>query len=227
MNSLVKLFLFPAAGTLLIGCGATSLVSTPTANIDAIPLKVADLTEVEKKNWGHADLFTDTIPGMSVEKAYKEIIGKKKGKTVIVAVVDSGIDLEHEDLANVLWTNASERPGNGVDDDGNGYIDDVHGYNFLGEAYHEQLEFARMLRLGIGDASALSKAQNKLDKKYPEALQNKQQYEQILQFVGQADKAVKNELKKDSYTKEDVMAINPETEAMQQHVSVLKQKNDK
>lgn len=50
--------------------------------------------------------------------------------SVIVAIIDSGIDFEHSDLQGNLWTNEGEIPGNGVDDDGNGYIDDVHGYNF-------------------------------------------------------------------------------------------------
>lgn len=223
MNSSFKLCVVLLSGSVLMGCGATGLVSTPVANIDTIPLKVSDLSEEEKKSWGHADLLTDTIPGMSVDKAYDEIIGNKKGKTVIVAVVDSGIDLEHEDLDGVLWTNTDERPGNGKDDDGNGYVDDIHGYNFLGEAYNEQLEFARMLRLGVGDASTRAKAQLKLDEEYPKALQNKQQYEQILQVVSNADKAIKKELGKDSYTKEDLMALDAQTEELQQYVAVLKQ----
>jgi len=50
--------------------------------------------------------------------------------SVVVAVIDSGIDLTHEDLAANLWTNSGEIPDNGIDDDGNGYIDDVHGWDF-------------------------------------------------------------------------------------------------
>lgn len=223
MNSYLKLCVALFSGCLLAGCGATSLVSTPVANIDAVPLKVAELTETEKKRWGHADLLMDTIPGMSVDKAYKEIIGNKKGKTVIVAVVDSGIDLEHEDLDGVLWTNSDERPGNGKDDDGNGYVDDIHGYNFLGDSEYEQLEYVRMLRLGVGDASARAKAQLKLDEEYPKAVQNKQQYEQILQVVSNADKKIKASLGKDAYTKADVMAMKPKTEEMQQTVAIIKQ----
>ncbi|WP_343488350.1 S8 family peptidase [Allomuricauda sp. d1] len=211
------------AAILLSGCGATALVSTPVENIDAVPLKVSDLTEAQEKTWGHADLVQDTIPGMSVDRAYAEIIKNKKGKTVIVAVLDSGIDLDHEDLDDVLWTNKDEKPGNGKDDDGNGYVDDIHGYNFLGEAYNEQLEYTRMLRLGVGTAAERAKAQLKLDKEYPEALQNKQQYEQILQVVKNADAAVKEALGKDSYTKKDVMGIEANTTEMQQHVAVLTQ----
>ena len=208
---------------LMVGCGSTALVSTPVENIDTVPKKVTELTEAERRNWGHADLVTDTIPGMSIDRAYADIIKNKKGQTVIVAVLDSGIDLDHEDLDDVLWVNKDERPGNGKDDDNNGYVDDVHGYNFLGESYHEQLEYARILRLGLGDASLRAKAKAKLDKEYPEALQNKQQYEQILQVVKNADKAVRKELGKDSYTKEEVLAIEPKTDAMQQHVAVLTQ----
>ncbi|MCL6266600.1 S8 family peptidase [Flagellimonas myxillae] len=216
-------FALASASLFLMGCGSTTLVSTPVENIDAIPLKVSDLTEYQKKTWGHADLVTDTIPGMSVDKAYKEIIKNKHGKTVVVAVVDSGIDIDHEDLDGVLWTNKGERPNNGRDDDGNGYIDDIHGYNFLGEAYNEQLEYVRMLRLGVGDASARAKARLKLDEAYPKALQNKQQYEQIYQVVKTADAAVKKELGKDNYTKKDLLSIEPKSEEMKQNIAVISQ----
>jgi PKD repeat protein/subtilisin family serine protease len=50
--------------------------------------------------------------------------------TVVIAIIDTGIDLGHPDLANRLWTNPGEAPGNGIDDDQNGRIDDSHGWNF-------------------------------------------------------------------------------------------------
>jgi subtilisin family serine protease len=49
---------------------------------------------------------------------------------VIVAVIDTGADMDHVDLVANIWTNLGEIPGNGIDDDGNGYTDDVHGYDF-------------------------------------------------------------------------------------------------
>ncbi len=208
---------------LLFGCGSTVLVSTPVENIDSVPLKVGELTEHEKKHWGHLDLVSDTIPGMSVNKAYDEIIGNRKGKKVIVAVVDSGIDLDHEDLDGVLWTNKGEKPGNNKDDDANGYVDDIHGYNFLGESYNEQLELSRILKLKLGDAALQAKAKAEQETEYAEAQQNKQRYEQILQAVKGADAAVKNHLGKDDYDKEDVMGITTEDQELQQQIAVLKQ----
>ena len=62
---------------------------------------------------------------MSVNKAYTEIIKNRKGETVIVGVIDSGIDIEHEDLKNVLWTNEDEIPNNRKDDDNNGVVDQI------------------------------------------------------------------------------------------------------
>lgn len=215
--------ILPFSAILILGCGATTLISTPIETIDTSPLKIADLSAIEKKNWGHLDLAKDTIPGMSLDKAYKDLIGGKKGQKVIVAVLDAGMDLTHEDLDDVLWVNKGERVGDGKDNDNNGYIDDIHGYNFLGESYNEQLEFARILRLGLGDASMRAKAQAKLDEDYPKALANKEQYEQILQSVKNADAAVKKHLGKTDYTKKEVAGIKSEDQAMQQHVAVLMQ----
>lgn len=227
-TSLKSIFVLSLAAV-ISGCGSTStatssgLILTPVENIDATPLKISDLTTAEKNNWGHLDLVTDTIPGMSVDKAYAEIIKNKKGTKTIVAVLDSGIDLDHEDLDGVLWTNTKEKPGNGIDDDGNGYIDDIHGYNFLGESYNEQLEYVRMLRLNIGDAATLAKAKTKLDSKYNEALQGKEQYESIYQAVKNADADVKKYLKKDTYTKQDLATITATDETMQRNIAILNQ----
>ncbi|HMQ00142.1 MAG TPA: S8 family peptidase [Cyclobacteriaceae bacterium] len=84
------------------------------------------------KNWFLLDAETDKVLGLSVELAYKNLLKDKPSRTVIVAVIDSGVDIEHEDLRDKIWTNTKEIPGNGIDDDGNGYVDDVHGWNFIG-----------------------------------------------------------------------------------------------
>lgn len=85
------------------------------------------------KGWHMLDKASSGYYGISVDKAYDFVKTKKlKGKTVIVAVIDSGIDTTHEDLRNVLWKNTREIPGNGIDDDKNGYVDDIYGWNFLG-----------------------------------------------------------------------------------------------
>ena len=68
--------------------------------------------------------------GVSVLAAYNDQNGRTK-KDIIVAVVDTGVEYNHEDLKKNMWVNEGEIPGNGVDDDGNGYIDDIHGINTL------------------------------------------------------------------------------------------------
>jgi hypothetical protein len=82
----------------LLGCGPARIISTPIENIDVIPIKETEPTEDELKHWSHLDLLSDTIPGMSVDKAYSQIIQDRKGKKVIVAVIDTGVDIDHEDL---------------------------------------------------------------------------------------------------------------------------------
>jgi subtilisin family serine protease len=85
------------------------------------------------KGWHMLDKATTGYYGISVDKAYDFVKAKKlKSKTVIVAVIDSGVDTTHEDLKAVLWRNPKEIPGNGIDDDKNGYVDDIYGWNFLG-----------------------------------------------------------------------------------------------
>ena len=83
------------------------------------------------KDWFEKDPTVDSVAGISLDKAY-QLLKKRKSTTVIVAVIDNGIDILHEDLKNVIWTNKKEIPDNGIDDDNNGYADDIHGWNFRG-----------------------------------------------------------------------------------------------
>lgn len=81
--------------------------------------------------WMLMDAEKDGVHGISEEKAY-QLLANRKPRKVVVAVIDSGVDIYHEDLKDVIWTNPGEIPNNGIDDDHNGYIDDVHGWNFIG-----------------------------------------------------------------------------------------------
>ncbi|PKP15434.1 MAG: peptidase S8, partial [Bacteroidetes bacterium HGW-Bacteroidetes-23] len=153
--------------------------------------------------WSHLDLIKDTIPGMSVDRAYEELLKNKKGQKVIVAVIDSGTDIEHEDLKGRVWTNAKEIPGNGIDDDNNGYIDDIHGWNFLGDVVNETLEMTRIVRKGDDGSETYKNASKKLEEKKQEALMNKQQ----IDFIVAADKGILEHLKKEDYTLQDVKSI--------------------
>ena len=82
-------------------------------------------------NWHQLDKTETGFNGISLDKAYQFVKGRKS-KTVLVAVIDSGVDTTHEDLKTILWHNPKEIPGNGIDDDHNGYVDDIYGWNFIG-----------------------------------------------------------------------------------------------
>ena len=66
---------------------------------------------------------------VSAVKAWDIARGNFSGRETVVAVIDGGVDIEHEDLADNIWNNQQEIPGNNVDDDNNGYVDDINGWN--------------------------------------------------------------------------------------------------
>lgn len=112
--------------------------------------------EEEKRQKAIPNWYNGKGPGMNTEKAYK-MVKKRTSSTVVVAIIDSGIDIEHEDLQGRIWVNEDEIAGNGIDDDNNGYIDDVHGWNFLGNANGENANDIRL---------EMTRIYAKLDKKY-------------------------------------------------------------
>jgi len=83
------------------------------------------------RDWHMLDLQQDHVYGISVDKAYQELLKNKKSTPVIVAIIDSGIDTLHEDLKSVLWHNPLEN-NNGLDNDKDGYVGDIFGWNFIG-----------------------------------------------------------------------------------------------
>ncbi|MGY5845978.1 S8 family serine peptidase [Salegentibacter sp. HM20] len=233
-----------AFAVLLSACSssAPTIVSTPISNIDSIPLKISDLSETQLKGWGGADLIADTIPGMSVDKAYTEIIKNQKGKRVIVAVIDSGVDIEHEDLQGSIWRNPNEIPNNGKDDDNNGYVDDIHGWNFLGDAVKENMEYTRIYKrlrpkYENKPASSIStadraeyiyyqEAKAEYEKEYSETTQNINQYQQIKQQLVNAHAAVSSQLGTEDYTKEDLSALQTDNQQLMQYKAMLQQIQD-
>ena len=137
---------------LLVGCAGSRSSTTPTAST---PPAAPDTTTASgstasdttaettdaplpapsraPQDWFHLDRVPRSGPGLDTRAAYQQVLQDRPPQdTVQVAVIDSGLDIDHEDLAAKLWTNADETPGNDVDDDGNGYVDDVHGWNFIG-----------------------------------------------------------------------------------------------
>ena len=149
-----RLFLGLALALVLTACSSTQdfhSVKVPEGSSTAVNIaaKKGAMTEAQIREWPHADIYQDSIPGMSLHKAY-EFVADKKGTMVILGVIDSGIDIEHEDIVDNTWTNTDEIAGNGKDDDNNGYIDDIHGWNFLGGegiATPEQLEVTRIYKM--------------------------------------------------------------------------------
>ncbi len=107
------------------------LVSSVFALTSAFTFAQTSVKEDQLKGWHLKDQTTDGFYGISMDKAF-EFVKNRKSTTIIVAVIDSGIDTLHEDLKPVLWRNPKEIPGNGIDDDKNGYVDDIYGWNFLG-----------------------------------------------------------------------------------------------
>lgn len=117
--------------------------------------------------WYHKDFATSKVYGVNTANAYKYLESKGlKPKTVIVGVLDSGVQVDHPGLVKNIWTNPNEVPNNGKDDDGNGYIDDIHGWNFIGgktaDTGVDNMEVTRVVAkyksIFEGDNSATNKA---------------------------------------------------------------------
>ena len=173
-----------AALTLSLSANAQSTEKVAVA-------KKGALTENELKRWSHLDLVKDSIPGMSVDKVYSELLKGKNSTPVIVGIVDSGVDIEHEDLKSVIWTNKKEIPGNKIDDDKNGYVDDIYGWNFLGNITKENYEYERIINnKKLVDEATYLKAKAINDGKIEEANQTKFQIELALNGTKKADETL-------------------------------------
>jgi subtilisin family serine protease len=179
------------------GFAITLLITLLTFSAHAFQ-EQQDTTTVAK-DWFLKDPETDHVQGVSAEKTYLTLLKGKPSKPVLVAVIDSGIDIDHEDLKDVLWVNEDEIPGNGVDDDKNGYVDDIHGWNFIGgktgnvkeDTYEVTREYARLKSKyeSVADEKSVSKKDKaeyahwkKVQAKYDRDFKfNKEQYDQYNQ----------------------------------------------
>ena len=206
-----------AALTLSLSANAQSTEKVAVA-------KKGALTENELKRWSHLDLVKDSIPGMSVDKVYSELLKGKTSTPVIVGIVDSGVDIEHEDLKSVIWTNKKEIPGNKIDDDKNGYVDDINGWNFLGNITKENYEYERIINnKKLVDEATYLKAKAINDGKIEEANQTKFQIELALNGTKKADETLTKLLGKPTYTAEELDKIESTDQEVVQSVAIMKQ----
>ena len=122
---------------------ATELMNELSGNYDFIDIVQLNHSNIKKRDTIPNDPFMDKLwqhinnvsggvddADMDSELAWRYTTGglNQKGQKIVVAIIDEGIDLNHEDLT--LWTNQNEIPNNNIDDDNNGYVDDIHGYDF-------------------------------------------------------------------------------------------------
>jgi subtilisin family serine protease len=189
-------------------------------------------TKSDFNQWHMLDEADGSL-GVSAIRSYNELLKGKKGTPVVVAIIDSGTETFHEDLRDKIWVNTDEVPDNGKDDDKNGYIDDVHGWSFIGgpggDVSTDNLEFTRIFREkkakfgSVTDASQVAKAdkadyeqylrmKTQYDRRMEEAQGGLMQIAMVEQFATGAKDAVRQFLGKDTYTVEEVAAIQTDDE---------------
>jgi subtilisin family serine protease len=196
-----------------------------------------DSLDKKHLNWHNKDPKKDKIPGTSTDRAYNELLkSKAPKKKVVVAVIDSGVDIEHEDLQGKFWTNKGEIPGNGIDDDGNGFIDDIHGWNFLGNSAGESFSFevleqtrvVRMFQPLFNDVKNENEVSEEKRADYKLYLVCKNDYETALEkhqkrrkdieafekALNQAESFIKEHLGKEDFTSKDVEKITSQSEKL-------------
>jgi len=179
-------------------------------------------------NWYNLDLKENGVRGISTEKAYRELLKNRKHQTVLVGVIDSGVDIYHEDLKENIWKNPKEIAGNGIDDDQNGFIDDINGWDFLGNAkgediVAEQLESVRvyntlkekfgdkpgkkLIKKNKADYELMNKLREGIEKDRKEAEQYLPMYRNMLNALQEAETILKAASGKEALTAEVVSAL--------------------
>ncbi|WP_300568347.1 S8 family peptidase [Flavobacterium sp.] len=149
----------------------------------------------ELKNWFQKDYLTDRFPGISLDKWESENKMKPKVKNIIVGIIDTQVDLKHEDLQGQIWVNAHEIPNNNIDDDHNGYIDDVNGWSFIGTKKGSYLTWSNFESIRIireGESKFKNKAENEIS---AEDLREFKGYNKALKEFEKNDKYYRSWLK--------------------------------
>jgi cell wall-associated protease len=205
-----------------------SVLTVSVTVISIASLAQTSTLKTVPNGWHLKDQKSSGYYGISLDKAYDFVKGKKS-QTVLVAIIDSGIDTTHEDLKPVLWTNSKEIPGNGIDDDGNGYIDDIHGWNFIGgrdgrNVKEDSYEAARVYHTyksrfeNVTDASALSKDDQALYETWKRAKADvvdnmdpnqSAQAKFVYNKLRPGDSSIRADLKKEEYNGHDLQSYNP------------------
>ena len=166
----------------------------------------SSLSKIDKKNWHNLDIEKDSVPGTSVERAYNELLNELKGKKVIVAVIDTGLDIDHKSLSENIWINKDEKV-NGKDDDNNGYIDDIHGWNYLGSSYNETRDMTRILR----DNKINNRKYNLVEEEIQKEIKNSKEQLNILnyyiQILDESKELLSDYLDNDNFSIQDVNNI--------------------
>ncbi|WP_333853468.1 S8 family serine peptidase [Epilithonimonas sp.] len=205
--------------------------------------KAAPENDKDLKTWYHKDYATTKVYGVNTENAYKFLESKGlKPKTVVVGVLDSGVEVDHPGLVKNMWKNPNEIPNNGKDDDGNGYIDDVYGWNFLGgkngDIDVDNMEVTRVVKkyqsVFEGDDSTKNKAnQAKMPEEFAMYMKAKdvftkksQEAKQSVQLYTMINNAIPDMVKLlngKNLTKETLAGIKPTTQQDAMAMQILSQ----
>jgi subtilisin family serine protease len=205
----------------------------PAATPAPAPTAAASVGEAPR-DWQMLDASADRVVGVSSRRAERELLAGKQPQSVLVAVIDGGIDTAHVGLKANLWTNPKEVAGNGKDDDNNGYTDDVHGWNFIGgkdgkDVQYDALEITRLYarctkategtsaaKLPMPDAATCKRATDEFEKQRAETQQMNQQVQQISVVLTRSNEILRRALNTDSLTKAKVTAFQPTNTETQQ-----------
>ena len=193
------------------------------------------------KTWYHKDFSTTNVYGVNTNNAYKFLESKGlKPRTVVVGVLDSGVEVDHPGLINNMWKNPNEIPNNGIDDDKNGYVDDIYGWNFIGgktaDVDADNLEVTRMVKkyqpIFEGTDSAKNRAnQAKMPEEYAMYQKSKKlfdekgseakQYYQYFSGFNNAIPSIIKTLNGKTLTKANLAAIKPASQEDSRNLQIL------